>query len=222
MDTSKHNEFFDPSDFDDEIHIIGVGAVGSHIAEQLARIGITSEIYLYDFDEVSAHNIPNQMFVHNDIGDEKVDAMCNHMMDINPDMDITLFPRGYSDQALSGHIFICADDMEICKAIVKGNQYNTRIKAMYDCRLRLEDAQAYAADWSNEQEVTNFIASMDFTNTEAKDSTPVSACNVVQAIIPTIRIATAVCIGNFINYTKKRKMAQATVADAFQPIIIEL
>ena len=40
-------EYFNADDIEDSIHIVGCGAIGSHIAEQLVRIGCTN-IHLYD------------------------------------------------------------------------------------------------------------------------------------------------------------------------------
>ena len=45
MNLNKHREFFDPEQFDDAIHIIGCGAVGSTIAEQLARLGAIPSVF---------------------------------------------------------------------------------------------------------------------------------------------------------------------------------
>ena len=67
MDLSKSYEFFKPDMLESRVHIIGCGAIGSTVAENLVRFGIT-KITLYDFDTVEAHNIANQMFRHTDIG----------------------------------------------------------------------------------------------------------------------------------------------------------
>ena len=41
MDLSKSYEFFQPEKYDGRIHIIGCGSVGSTLAENLARCGVT-------------------------------------------------------------------------------------------------------------------------------------------------------------------------------------
>ena len=61
MDLSKSYEFFKPEMCEERIHIIGCGSVGSTVAENIARFGLT-KITLYDFDYVEQHNIANQMF----------------------------------------------------------------------------------------------------------------------------------------------------------------
>ena len=68
MDLSKSYEFFQPEKDKARIHIVGCGSVGSTVAENLARCGVT-KITLYDFDKVEPHNIANQMFDQNDVGE---------------------------------------------------------------------------------------------------------------------------------------------------------
>lgn len=56
MNLNKHREYFDPEKIREAkvpIHIIGVGAIGSHIAIQLAKLGI-EEITVWDFDTVDS------------------------------------------------------------------------------------------------------------------------------------------------------------------------
>ena len=48
MDLSKSYEFFQPDMLTSRVHIIGCGAIGSTVAENLARFGIT-KITLYDY-----------------------------------------------------------------------------------------------------------------------------------------------------------------------------
>ena len=70
MDLSKSYDFFKPEMLNGRVHIIGCGAIGSTVAEMLTRFGIT-KITLYDFDDVEAHNIANQMFTQEDIGKKR-------------------------------------------------------------------------------------------------------------------------------------------------------
>ena len=62
MDLAKQSEYFNPINVTDEIHIIGLGAIGSTLAEQLARMGFTN-FYIYDFDRIEEKNIVNQITI---------------------------------------------------------------------------------------------------------------------------------------------------------------
>jgi hypothetical protein len=215
MDLTKHLEFFNPIQMEDSIHIIGVGAIGSNLAETLARLGLTN-IHLYDFDVVSKHNVANQIYFNDQIDQPKTKCIADTMSRINPDIDITIHEKGWvKGTRLSGYVFLAVDNIEIRKQIVQENKYNTHIKAMFDFRMGLEDAQHYACDWSNVKNIDNFYGSMDFSHEEAKDATPVSACGTTLSVISTIKIIVSSGVSNFINFVKGKKLKTMILANAF-------
>src|SRR3990167_258096 len=67
-------DFFDPRKHNVPVHIVGAGGIGSFAALALAKLGLTN-INVYDFDTVEAHNQPNQLFGPDDVGDLKVSAL---------------------------------------------------------------------------------------------------------------------------------------------------
>ena len=137
MNLAKSYEFFHPEDCNGRIHIIGCGAIGSHVAEQLVRYGLT-KITLYDFDIVEAHNIANQMFTQEDLGKTKVQAVADYLVKINPDVasDIKLVDKGYTGQKLSGYVFLCVDNIDLRREIAESCKGNTFVKGMFDFRMR--------------------------------------------------------------------------------------
>ena len=216
MDLSKSYEFFQPEMCKDRIHIIGCGSVGSTVAELLARFGL-QEMSLYDFDEVEPKNIVNQMFTYNDIGKPKVDAVADIICSINPEAKdkLKLYPKGWIGQKLNGYVFLCVDNIETRKEIVKQNMLNQFIKAMFDFRTRLTDAQHYAANWGSKKAREAFYASMDFTHEEAMEATPMSACHVTLSVAPTVRMICNAGVTNFINFVKEDKLIPLILTDAF-------
>lgn len=54
--------------------IVGAGAIGSHAAEVLTKMGVT-KIRIYDDDDVAPHNIANQGFGLHEMGMPKVVAL---------------------------------------------------------------------------------------------------------------------------------------------------
>ena len=124
MDRSKLLEFFDATEYKNTYHVIGCGAIGSHVCEELARIGIP-EVHIYDFDTVTAHNITNQLFKHSDIGASKVDACYDAMKEINPDIIIHTHEQGLQyPYVVNGICILCVDNIELRKKIVEANYYN--------------------------------------------------------------------------------------------------
>lgn len=216
MDLSKSYEFFQPEMCKERIHIIGCGAIGSTVAENLVRFGLT-KLTLYDFDHVEAHNIANQMFRQIDIGKTKVEALAEMLCDINPDVqnDIKLVTKGYVGQKLSGYVFLCVDNIDLRREIATACKDNPYVKAMFDFRMRLVDAQHYAADWKNKKMVEDFLNSMAFSHEEAKAETPVSACNITLSVVPTVRAIVAYGVSNFINFAKGGGIRKLILVDAF-------
>lgn len=216
MDLSKSYEFFKPDMLKSRVHIIGCGAIGSTVAENLVRFGIT-KITLYDFDTVEAHNIANQMFRHTDIGKLKIDALAEYLTEINPECaaDLKLVKEGWTGQRLSGYVFLCVDNIDLRREIATVCKENTFVKGMFDFRMRLTDAQHYAADWSDQKMVETFIKSMAFSHDEAKEATPVSACNITLSVVPTVREVVALGVSNFINFVKGGPLKKMILIDAF-------
>lgn len=216
MDLSKSYEFFKPEMCRERIHIIGCGAIGSTVAELLTRFGLT-KLTLYDFDKVEPHNIANQMFTFEDIGKLKVDAVAEYLLKINPEMkdDLILAPKGYINQRLSGYVFLCVDNIDLRREIAKSCVGNPFVKGMFDFRMRLTDAQHYAAAWNDQKMVEDFLKSMAFSHEEAKKETPVSACNITLSVAPTVRNIVALGVSNFINFAKGGPIRKLILSDAF-------
>lgn len=220
MDLSKSYEYFNPDKDDARVHIIGCGSVGSTVAENLARMGV-SKMTLWDFDVVEPHNIVNQMFRQQDIGRLKVEALRDILTGINPDItdDLKLQLHGWQGKNLSGYIFLCVDSIELRRKIVEQHMDTTFVKAVYDFRTRLEDAQHYAADWSDPKMKKDLLASMQFSHEEAAEETPVSACNVTLGVCPTVRIICAYGVANHMNFINGKGIKKLVLADAFNMML---
>lgn len=70
------------------IHIVGVGALGSMIAENLIRLNLSSKMIVYDMDTVEEKNLNNQSYFTKHIGMKKVDAMKDLALSIDTDADL--------------------------------------------------------------------------------------------------------------------------------------
>lgn len=198
MNLNKSREFFDPDMFDKPIHIIGCGAVGSTIAENLARLGI-KELNLWDFDDVEEHNIANQMFFTSQINKSKMDAVEEICRMINCDIAIKQHGK-YTDESLSGYVFICPDSIKVRRQILETNLGNSNILGVFDGRMRLTDAQHYASAWTTLAKRKALLDTMDFSDEEAKDSTPISACGTTLSVCFTVRCLVSLMVANFINF----------------------
>ena len=61
----------------------------------------------------------------------------------------------------------------------------------------------------------NLKNSMNFTHEEAKVSTPVSACGIVQGVAPTVRFICCLAITNFINFVEGKPLKKQIIATPF-------
>ena len=221
MNLAKSFEFFDPGMFQDQIHIIGCGSVGSTVAELLARFGLVN-FCLYDFDVVEEHNLVNQMFTRDDLYKDKVQAVEKHLKDINSDVNCELFVEGWKKHKLSGYVFLCVDNIDLRREIVTDNKFNNTIKAMFDFRTGLTDCQHYAADWKSLDDKKALLNTMNFSHEEAEQAVPMSACHVALCVAPTVRLVSNIGVCNFINFVKGEPLKKAIVADAFSFMLEEI
>lgn len=214
MNVIKHLEYFDPMKVQEPVHIIGLGAIGSHIAELLVRLGVQN-FELYDFDTVADYNVANQMFEFNDIGKEKTEAISEMLQRINPEVRGHVHTKGWNENLpLKGYVFICVDNIDIRKAICQQCMCNPLVKAVFDFRMRLSDAQHYAAA-GNPKDIQTLLRTMNFTQEEADAATPVSACGSTLSVIPTIKVITSLGVANFINFIKGQPLKKMILIDAF-------
>lgn len=228
MDLSKSFDFLNPNEVTDRIHIIGCGSVGSTVAELLVRFGLKN-FSLYDFDVVESRNLVNQMFTGDDLYKPKVECVVNHLVHIVPEEDrkdlyesIEMFPEGWQGEKLYGYVFLCVDNIELRKKIVSDNKFNNSVKAMFDFRTGLTDAQHYAADWSRMEDKKALLSTMDFSHEEAAEAVPMSACRVPMCVAPTVRMVSNVGVCNFINFVKGKGLKKAMIMDAFSFMLTEL
>lgn len=217
MDLSKSYEFFQPEKDTARVHIIGCGSVGSTLAENLARCGVT-KMTLWDFDTVEAHNIVNQMFRQQDVGKPKVEALKDILMDINPEIkdNVEIKPKGWEGKLLSGYIFLCVDNIELRRKIVETHMDTPYVKAVFDFRTSLKSAQHYAADWNDYKMKQNLLNSMQFSHEEAAAETPVSACGVTLGVATTVRLICALGVNNYINFAKGEGIKKMIIIDGFE------
>lgn len=79
-----------------KVAVFGVGGVGSFAAEALVRSGL-GEIILIDYDIIDISNLNRQVHAtFKTIGQFKVEAMKDRLLDINPNLKIKVFKEKYN------------------------------------------------------------------------------------------------------------------------------
>ena len=102
------------------VAVFGVGGVGGHCVEALARSGIGA-LDLIDSDTVCLSNLNRQIIaLHSTVGRLKVDAAAERIRDINPDCKVTVYPVFYLPETRDQFDFRAYDYVVDCIDTVKG------------------------------------------------------------------------------------------------------
>jgi tRNA A37 threonylcarbamoyladenosine dehydratase len=115
-----------------KVAIFGIGGVGSYVAEGLIRAGVYKFI-LIDDDKICLTNLNRQLHAtRKTVGQYKIDAMKNRMLDINPKAEIithqTFYMPDNSDNIIDNSISYIVDAIDtvtakidlVCKATAMG------------------------------------------------------------------------------------------------------
>src|SRR4030042_2189517 len=92
--------------------IAGRGGLGSTIAVALARTGV-GRLVIADFDKVEISNLNRQHYFLDQVGREKVTALTENLLRINPDLNITGFQQKLTEENIP-QIFADADVIAEC------------------------------------------------------------------------------------------------------------
>lgn len=224
MNLSKVQEFFDYNTIKQVVHIVGCGAIGSTLCDELARIGV-SKFKLYDFDSVAPHNISNQNFTRYDIDKNKA-AICKEMiLSINEDAEVVVETEGLKEPYVipeGGVICLCVDDIALRRQILTANKINPNVTAFVDFRMRLTDAQHYLAAKSDGAKVNQLLQTMQFSHEEAAADTPVSACGVALSVRYTVETIVALGVANLVKFWQGNKYHFLIINDMLTPDITAL
>ena len=102
------------------VAVFGIGGVGGHCVEALARSGIGA-LDLIDSDTVCLSNLNRQIIaLRSTVGRLKVDAAAERIRDINPDCQVTVYPVFYLPETRDQFDFRAYDYVVDCIDTVKG------------------------------------------------------------------------------------------------------
>jgi sulfur carrier protein ThiS adenylyltransferase len=93
------------------VTLIGAGGIGSPTALALAKMGI-GELHIYDGDSIEPHNLPNQLYMIEDDGELKVNALRKNLLNYVNSCRIFTHEEHYDGQPLKGIVISAVDNME--------------------------------------------------------------------------------------------------------------
>jgi molybdopterin/thiamine biosynthesis adenylyltransferase len=127
------------SNFPEQIHLIGVGGIGSVVLPPLMRMA-PQQVVLWDHDHVESHNLDYQLIYRpEDVGRPKVEAALSYLerQGLTDGTNVTLRPErvtsSYANE-LSGIVIMAVDSMEARLDIFKAVCHNSAVLYMLDGR----------------------------------------------------------------------------------------
>jgi len=199
LDTSRHVLHFDTAFLmkKKRVDVIGVGAVGSKIAMELAKLGIKN-IHLWDGDEVESHNIANQDFYLGDIGKPKVTAMKARIKEATG-ISVTAHNEYITEGVELGEfVFLAVDTMKARKEIFEDslkNNFTTEI--VVEVRMGIEELRVYGFNPCKREDIKRW------TNTLVDDKETVeSACSAKTTVGATAGMTSSLAVTRFMQGVK--------------------
>jgi len=161
-------DVFNPSDFKKEVHVVGCGAIGSHLVDTLIRSGI-SNIKVYDFDDVEDHNLPNQIFNLSHVGKKKVEAMKEIAAGLGVEIEISDKKTTCLETSGQCYVFLAVDSMASRKEIWENSiKYNPSVRFL-ESRMAAEYGIIHCINPIDPDEV-KYWEDQWFSDDEAEES----------------------------------------------------
>lgn len=213
VDFWRQMDLLNPTDFEEKINVIGVGATGSYVTYLLAKMGLRN-LHVWDFDVVEPHNLPNQIFGLRDIGKPKVEALKALIKD-QTDIDITIHNEPFIDQKLEGIVFLLVDNMDVRKQIWENSiKMKITVKLMIETRAAIDNGRIYTINPLDLDAVKLWEGSL-YTSEEAEE---VACTN--RAIAPTISFLASIATWKVIKYLNKEDYCKELILACRPSIII--
>ena len=196
IDPSRHLSVFSPDAFGAQrLDVIGAGATGSRIALELAKLGVQN-LHIWDFDLIEEHNIANQAFGVNDIGQLKVDALAERIA-VDTGLEVTAHNEAVTGRTqLGDYVFLLTDTMSSRKEIWEGAiRYKPTVKLMVETRMGKDEGRVYAVRPCIPTEIREWEATL-CEDEEASES----LCGARTTVGPTAAMVTSFAVWAFLRH----------------------
>lgn len=136
------------------VAIFGIGGVGGHACDALARLGIGNFV-LVDNDTVSLSNINRQIIaLHSTVGKYKTEVMKERILDINPDCNVEVINKFFLPENSSefdfekyDYIIDCIDTVSgKIELVMKANEFNKKIISSMGTGNKINPTQFEVSD----------------------------------------------------------------------------
>lgn len=195
---SRQSNIFNKNEFNIPINIIGAGATGSWLALMLAKMGITN-ITVWDFDVVEEHNLPNQLFELQDVGEAKVFALQRIIQNHTNIVINVKNEKVTRNTRLSGIVFVLTDTMGSRKYIYESLKFKPLVRLIVETRMGGNGGYIYTINPMDVNQHEKYEGTF-YSDEEAE----VSACGTSISIVSTAINIASQAVWRLINYSNNK------------------
>jgi len=151
---------------DISVAIIGAGAIGSHAAEMLCKMGV-QKLLIFDFDDVESHNVANQGYFNNEIGYKKVESLHRRLTE-GTGAEIIAEDRRFEggETFQENYVISAVDNMATRSDIWSSFLVSSNARYFLDGRMGAREGSVFFVDKSNAESVSYYDQSL-FPDEEA-------------------------------------------------------
>lgn len=221
LSTIRHASVFDPTKNNVPVTIIGAGATGSRIWLALVELGLTN-ITVYDFDHVEAHNLANQIYLQEHIGMPKVEALADYYLKKTgrnpPDTMRFINQKVEPDQEaeLAGILFLLTDTMKSRREILKHQIIgNSNIFNVIETRMASSYGNVFQFNPFDQDEVTAWENSLI-----DDDDAEVSLCGSSISVGTTASVIANIAVWQFMLFLTQQDVIDKQVNIFLKPLCV--
>lgn len=196
VDISRLRPICNPKGFEKPIHIIGCGATGSWVATFLAKMGF-GNIHLYDFDTIEEHNISNQNYSIEDVGEKKSEILKKYLTKACGCDTIKAYDKRVTkEDSFDGIVFLLTDTMESRKEIFDNCiDLKPQIDLLIETRMGTSSGMIYSIIPTKPYQREKYLKTL-YDDGEAE----VSACGTPITVLPTATAIASQAVWQFVNF----------------------
>lgn len=191
---------FDFETLADEIHIFGIGGIGSHEARLLTKGGLQAPIHLWDGDIVEDKNRRNQTYHRSHVGLLKVAALAQQIALEWGEAPVIQHPEFVTEhRKIAGVVFLCTDSMSsrrcIWETCIKGND---AVPLMIETRMDGVSGLIHVVDPCNADHQHEWERYSSFRDEDAINET--AGCGGPAAVLPSASFMADLSVWQLMRY----------------------
>ena len=164
---------------------------------ELAKLGVQN-LHVWDFDKIEPHNLANQCYALEDVGEQKVDALAKGIKRYTG-LEVTTHNEAVTGRTRLGEVvFLLTDTMASRKEIWKGAiAHNPMIKRMIETRMGVDVGRVYSVRPTSLPEAELWEDTL-CSDDEATDS----VCGASVTVGPTAELVSAYALWAFLGWLR--------------------